>query len=136
MKNKIALLVAPRRFEIAEEDLPSLGDHDLLVRIVSSGLCHSDIPSWLGESAQTMDEQGWGKMIAPPIYPLRFGHEAQGIVEDMGSKVTNFMAGDFVTGSIKPGYASYAVCPEDKLLLIPRGPKNPFDCICEASRTV
>ena len=131
MKRKIAQLVAPRCFEIIEEELPPLGEKELLVRIVSSGLCHSDIPSWLGESSQFTDENGWGKMAAPPVYPLRFGHEAQGVVEDLGSKVTGIKVGDIVTGSIKPGYASHAIGPEDKLFVIPRGPKNPFDCITE-----
>ena len=131
MRRKVAQLVAPRRFEISEEEMPSPGEKELLVRIVSSGLCHSDIPSWLGESAQFSDEKGRGKMIAPPVYPLRFGHEAQAVVEELGPGVSGFRVGDIVTGSIKPGYASHAVCPEERLFIIPKGPKNPFDCITE-----
>ena len=131
MKRKVAQLIGPQRFEIVEEDLPKIGENELLVRIVSSGLCHSDTPAWLGESAQGIAEPDIGKMIIPPVYPLRFGHEAQGVVEEIGSKVSAFKVGDIVTGSIKPGYASHAICPADKLFSIPKGPKNPFDCICE-----
>jgi len=131
MKRKIALLVEARRFEIIEEEIPSLKEKELLVRIVTSGLCHSDMPSWLGESSQFMTEQDVAGVHFPPPYPLRFGHEAQGVVEELGSKVTGFKVGDIVTGSLKPGYASYAVCPEDRIFVIPTGPKKPFDCIAE-----
>jgi len=131
MKRKLALLVEPRRFEIIEEEIPSFGEKELLVRIVTSGLCHSDMPSWLGESSQYMSAQDVAGVHYPPPYPLRFGHEAQGVVEEIGSKVTDFKVGDIVTGSVKPGYASYAVCPDDRIFVIPKGPKKPFDCIAE-----
>ena len=131
MKRKLALLVAPERLEIIEEEIPALGEKELLVRVVSSGLCHSDMPPWLGESSQFMTADDVGGMHVPPPYPLRFGHEAQGVVEDIGAEVTGFKVGDIVTGSVKPGYASYAICPEDRISIIPKGPKNPFDCIAE-----
>ena len=131
MKRKIALLVAPQRFELIEEEIPPVGEKELLVKIVTSGLCHSDMPSWLGTRAQILNEDDSSSTVSPPPFPIRFGHEAQGIVEELGSKVTGFKVGDFVTGAIKPGYASYAVCPEDKLVKLPKGPKNPFDCIAE-----
>ena len=131
MKRKVAQLVKQEHFEIIEEDIPSMGEKELLVRIVTSGLCHSDIPSWLGESSQFIDENDVGHVLIPPPYPLRFGHEAQGVVEEIGSKVTGFKVGDVVTGSVKPGYATYAVCTGEKLTKIPNGPKKPFDCIAE-----
>jgi len=131
MKRKIAQLVAARRFEIIEEELPPPGENEVQVRIVSSGLCHSDLPAWLGESAQYMDEEGRGKMNCPPVYPLRFGHEATGVIEELGPKVKKFKIGDIVVGSMKPGYASRANCPDDKIFIVPRGPKEPFDCIAE-----
>ena len=131
MRKKIAVLTAPKRFEIIEEELPPLGEKELLVRIISSGLCHSEAPAWLGESAQYIDQNDAAIVKTPPVYPLRPGHEAQGVVEEIGSKVTSFKVDDIVTGAVKPGFASYAVCPEEKLVKIPFGPKNPFDCIAE-----
>ena len=131
MKRKIAQLISARRFEIIEEELPPPGANELLVRVVSSGICHSDLPSWLGESSQYMDEQGRGKMSIPPAYPLRFGHEAQGVVEEIGPGVKGFKPGDIVTGFIKPGYSSHSVCPADRVYIIPEKPKKPFDCIAE-----
>ena len=131
MKRKIAQLTAPRHFEIIEEEIPLLGTKEMLVRVVSSGLCHSDTPAWLGESAQGMREPDIGIMVSPPVYPLRFGHEAQGVVLEIGTGVSSFKIGDIVTGSLKPGYASHAICSEDRVFLLPPGPKNPFDCICE-----
>ena len=131
MKRKIAQLVEKGRFEIIEEDIPSLGEKEIMVRIVSSGLCHSDVPSWLGESSQYSDANDVASVNFPPPYPLRFGHEAQGVVEEIGSKVTLVKSGDIVTGAIKPGFATHAVCPEDRVIIIPKGPKNPFNCIAE-----
>ena len=131
MKRRVAQLVKPERFEIIEEEIPSFGEKELLVRIVTSGFCHSDMPSWLGESSQFTDEHDVASVNFPPLYPLRFGHEAQGVVEDIGSKVSAFKVGDIVTGSIKPGYASHAICPEDRIFVIPKAPKDPFDCIAE-----
>jgi threonine dehydrogenase-like Zn-dependent dehydrogenase len=130
VKKKIALLVAPRSFEIAEEEIPLLDDHEVLVRIITSGLCHSDVPSYLGEGAYGEDALGSSCMVPVP-YPLRFGHEAQGIVEDIGRKVTRFKPGDFVAGVLKPGYASHAVALENHIVNLPPGPKDPALCIAE-----
>jgi threonine dehydrogenase-like Zn-dependent dehydrogenase len=130
MKKKIALLTAPRSFEIAEEEIPLLDDYEVLVRIVSSGLCHSDVPSYLGEGAYGEDSLGNACMV-PVSYPLRFGHEAQGVAEDVGKKVTRLKPGDFVAGVLKPGYASYAIAPEKHLVNIPLKPKDPLLCIAE-----
>ena len=35
MKRKVAQLVAPHRFEIVEEDIPAMGEKELLVRITN-----------------------------------------------------------------------------------------------------
>lgn len=48
MKRKVAMLVEPKKFEIFEEEIPAVGDDDILLKVVSSGLCHSDVPNYLG----------------------------------------------------------------------------------------
>jgi threonine dehydrogenase-like Zn-dependent dehydrogenase len=130
VKKKIALLVAPRRFEIAEEEISPVGDDELLIKIISSGLCHSDVPAYLGESAQGVDELGSSSM-RPVVFPHRFGHEAQGIVEEVGKNIVRFKPGDYVTGLIKPAYASYAVVDDSMVFKLPPTKKDPFLCIGE-----
>jgi Zn-dependent alcohol dehydrogenase len=59
---------------------------EVLVRVVASGVCHSDIVM----SALPPGIPGF----AP--YPKVFGHEGAGIIERVGSAVTHVVAGDMV----------------------------------------
>jgi len=58
----------------------ALGPNDVLVEIVYSGICHSDIH-------QVREE--WGEAI----FPMVPGHEIAGIVKEVGSSVTKFKPG-------------------------------------------
>jgi len=62
------------------EPLP-LKEHDVHIKIVASGCCHSDAHSVDGD---------WGKQN----YPLVPGHEIIGYVSEVGSAVTKFKVGD------------------------------------------
>ena len=57
-----------------------IGPNDVLVEIVYSGICHSDIH-------QVREE--WGEAI----FPMVPGHEIAGIVKEVGSSVTRFKPG-------------------------------------------
>jgi D-arabinose 1-dehydrogenase-like Zn-dependent alcohol dehydrogenase len=61
------------------------GPHDVLIKIVWAGVCHSDI--------HTVHED-WG----PVPFPLTVGHEIAGIVQKIGPDVTRFALGDRVDG--------------------------------------
>ena len=43
MKNRIAKLVDISKIDIFEEDLPRLNDDEILVQIMSCGICGSDL---------------------------------------------------------------------------------------------
>ncbi|MFF4264272.1 NAD(P)-dependent alcohol dehydrogenase [Streptomyces virginiae] len=60
-----------------------VGEHDVLIDIKYSGICHSDIH-------QVRD--GWGE----GIYPMVPGHEIAGVVSEVGPAVTRFAVGDRV----------------------------------------
>jgi aryl-alcohol dehydrogenase len=70
-----------------------LRDTEVLVRIVATGICHSDIAVRDG--------------LYPVPRPLVLGHEGAGIVERTGRAVTKVAAGDCVALS----YLSCGVCP-------------------------
>ena len=84
---KITAAVVPARsqpFEIHTLDLAGPQSDEVLVRIVASGLCHTDIHAAHGD---------WP---VKPTLPLIPGHEGVGIVESVGPGVTNVKEGDRV----------------------------------------
>jgi S-(hydroxymethyl)glutathione dehydrogenase/alcohol dehydrogenase len=70
----------PLTTEQVEIDQPI--DHEVLVRVVASGVCHSDL--------HYVD--GFYEFPAPAV----LGHEAAGIVEKVGPQVDDFQPGDHV----------------------------------------
>ena len=69
------------RLQVIEQDLPAPGPHEVLLRVIACGVCHSD--------AVTVD----GRM--PGIrYPRIPGHEVIGIVEAIGADVEGWTARD------------------------------------------
>lgn len=65
-----------------EFDRQAVGDDDILIDILYSGICHSDIHTALAD---------WGK----PHYPCVPGHEIVGRVSQTGKNVTKFRTGDY-----------------------------------------
>lgn len=60
--------------------IPTLGPHDILVRITHSGVCHTDV--------------GFCHALAG----LALGHEGVGVVEEVGASVTDVSVGERVGG--------------------------------------
>ncbi|MFD7442243.1 NAD(P)-dependent alcohol dehydrogenase [Streptomyces sp. NPDC059909] len=61
----------------------AVGEHDVLIDIKYTGICHSDIHQ---------ARNGWGE----GIFPMVPGHEIAGIVTEVGPGVTKFAVGDRV----------------------------------------
>ena len=79
---KIAVLRGPRAFELEEVDLPTIRPDEVLVRVVASGVCASELEPWL---------------LGPPPGEARYpGHEVSGVVVDVGAEVVGLSAGDRV----------------------------------------
>lgn len=83
-------------FLIEEIELDEPRDNEVLVRIVSSGLCHTDLVARM--------------QFLPIPLPGVFGHEGAGVVEKVGSRVTKVKPGDHVATS----YMSCGECPACK----------------------
>ena len=134
MKRTIAKLTAPRTFEFAEEEIPVLGAKQVLVKTVSVGLCHSDLPAYLGTSAYGLGPKGRYVMTNEVTYPLLKGHEPVGQVVDVGSEVKNFKVGDYVTGHMQGIFATYFIFTEgDRFVVIPKTDKPVETCLGEPS---
>lgn len=69
---------------------PELEQDQVLVRIVYCGICGTDYALASGNSIFVKE----GRVT----YPLRLGHEWSGVVEKVGSAVTDFAPGDRVVG--------------------------------------
>jgi len=73
-------------FEEVEIDQPK--GHEVLVRTIACGVCHSDL------------SVAEGKIPVPT--PMILGHEPAGIVEAVGDDVTDFAPGDHVIARLRP----------------------------------
>jgi aryl-alcohol dehydrogenase len=80
-------------FVIEEVELDEPRDNEIIVRIVGSGLCHTDIGARMGG--------------LPMPFPSVLGHEGAGIVEKVGAHVTKVKPGDQVATT----FISCGKCP-------------------------
>ncbi len=139
MKRKSAVLTAPRKFEVIEEELAPLQPHEVLIEVESVGLCHSDTAAYNGDGSIGFDHRGHMSMVEVQ-YPMPIGHEAVGIVKEVGSAVTNFKVGDYVGATpATPGYTSHLVVPEPLCIYLPKDKIKREDlkyCLIEPSMCV
>ena len=70
--------------ELKQLDLPEPGPHEALVKLITSGVCHTDLHAAEGD---------WPVKPSPPFVP---GHEGVGVVEAVGSEVSDVKVGDIV----------------------------------------
>ncbi|HBB9961108.1 TPA: zinc-binding dehydrogenase [Vibrio parahaemolyticus] len=121
MKRRVAILTEPKKFQIIEEDLPAIQPHEVLVEVEAIGLCHSDMPTYLGDSQLGFDERGHMAMIQDIQFPTHIGHESVGIIKEIGSAVRDYKLGDYV-GLIPAvaGFASHHVVPAAFCIPIPK----------------
>jgi L-iditol 2-dehydrogenase len=75
------LYTKPYTFEYTDVPDPAVGDEDVLVRVKACGICGSDVAGHTGKTGRRLP-------------PLIMGHEAAGVVERVGRKVTGFASGD------------------------------------------
>lgn len=102
MKAKAAVLYElGKPFQIEFVELSEPKENEVLVKIVASGICHSDEV---------------GRNLMAPI-PAVLGHEGSGIVEKIGANVKGIEEGDHVV-------LTYASCGECKYCIV----KKPYVC--------
>lgn len=94
---KATAFIEPGKVEIHNVDKPKIEQPtDAVIRIVRACVCGSDL--WFFRGIQKMPKDSL------------VGHEAIGIVEEVGSKVTNVKSGDFVIVPFTHGCGHCAAC--------------------------
>mgnify|MGYP003387221708 CR=1 FL=1 len=88
MKVKAVVLTALNEYSVQEIELDPPKENDVRVRMTATGLCMSDLSVINGK--------------LPMPLPMVLGHEGAGVVEEVGSNVTNVQVGDHVITSFIP----------------------------------
>lgn len=101
MKMRAALLTEPNgKFIVDEVELDQPKKGEVLVKMVASGVCHSDWHLATGTTKHPM--------------PVITGHEGAGIVEEIGEGVTRIKVGDHVTLSWTPDCGECFYCQRNQ----------------------
>jgi len=100
---------ASKPLEVADLDLAPPGRGELLVRIKAAGLCHSDLSVIDGSR--------------PRPTPMAVGHEAAGIVEELGEGVADLAVGDHVVLVFVPSCGRCGPCAAGRPALCEPGAK-------------
>ena len=81
---KALLLSEYSKLEVADLPKPAVGAGEVLVQVAACGICGSDVHGYDGSSGRR-------------IPPLVMGHEASGVIAEVGDGVSRFAVGDRVT---------------------------------------
>ena len=81
VKMKVAMYYSNSDVRIEEQDIPDISENELLVKVIASGICGSDVMEWYRIKKA----------------PLVLGHEIAGEIVKTGENVKNFKVGDRVT---------------------------------------
>src|ERR1700678_4734553 len=88
----------PLSIQMVELDPPGRGE--LLVKIAAAGLCHSDLSVINGDRPRPM--------------PMVLGHEAAGVVVELGAQVEDLAIGDHVVMVFMPSCGHCLRCAEGR----------------------
>jgi L-iditol 2-dehydrogenase len=76
----VAVYYNNKEVPVEEFPMPEIGEEEILLKVMASGICGSDVLEW----------------YRLPKAPRVLGHEAAGVIEQVGKKVANFKVGDRV----------------------------------------
>lgn len=83
---KAAVLFGPGDLRVTDFPEPALADGCVKIAVSYCGVCGTDFHKFQGKGGSR-----------PVVYPVPLGHEASGIVVEVGSRVKHFKPGDRVT---------------------------------------
>lgn len=94
-KMKVAMYYNNNDVRIEEEDIPNIDNNEILVKVIASGICGSDVMEWYRIKKA----------------PLVLGHEISGDIVKVGKNVKKFKKGDrvFVTHHVPCNTCKYCL---------------------------
>ena len=102
MKSRAAVAIeAGKPLEITEVNVQGPQAGEVLVRMVATGVCHTDAFTLTGA-----DPEG--------LFPAILGHEGGGIVEEVGTGVSSVKVGDHVIPLYTPECGECSFCTSGK----------------------
>lgn len=115
MKTTSAKVTKKETIELIEYELPVLGKDQVLIKVLSCGVCATEVNVFNGKTIGTH-----GVSFHYKTFPADLGHEVVGHVEEKGSNVTRFNIGDCVTGLTYSGcgFSTYVIEDENVLVKV------------------
>lgn len=74
------------KMKIQDVPMPSVGPGDALVKVAACGVCHTDLHI----------SEGFFRPLGIDVFPIIPGHEAVGVIEEVGAEVKHLKRGDRV----------------------------------------
>ena len=113
---KSAWIIGPKQVEIREIPDPELPDDGLILKVIACGICGSDLRRWREGPGEGSDG-------------IFAGHEASGVVEQVGKNIVGFSVGDrlAIAPDVHCGHCYYCIrgmvnlCDDLKFLGITTG---------------
>ena len=105
---KIAVLKEPKNFIIERVDIPEPGEDEIRVRMEGCGICGSELPVWEGRE--------WFDYPREAGSP---GHEGYGIIDAVGSNVTDLKIGQRVGILSYHAYGEFDVAKAGNVVVLP-----------------
>lgn len=96
-----SIITAPGTIEYRNCEIPVVGDHDVLIKIIRAGICASDVQVYHGKHRYMS-------------YPLVQGHEGCGIVVSIGKHVDSVSEGDLVAVQPQLACGECFACKQDR----------------------
>jgi NDMA-dependent alcohol dehydrogenase len=109
MKTRAAILEQPPgKWEVVEIEMDPPRQGELLIKMIASGLCHSDDHLVTGD-------------LPVSLYPVAGGHEGAGIVAEVGPNTPGWEVGEHVVLTFVPGCGQCRWCASGMQNLCDRG---------------
>ena len=83
LKNVCDLRIERKPLELAEVPLPEPNDHEIRIRVLCCGVCHTELDEIEGRTP-------------PSLFPMTLGHQVVGLVDKAGSQTSRFEIGSRV----------------------------------------
>jgi NADPH2:quinone reductase len=100
----------PEVLQLIEEELPKPDSKQVRVKVLATGVSFADV---------LMRE---GVYMGMPAFPFTPGYDIIGVVDLVGTEITNIKSGNTVAALTKTGgYAQYILLTEDELVTVPDG---------------